>query len=78
MYLPPILYSVMRKRIRSHLAEGGPRPVAKSLVQVMRYLHCCPDQLLIHQLQLRIEGERMPVYDSLSYRILNLLQATML
>ena len=58
----------------AHLAEGDLRLVAIFGIQVMCQLNRLPHMPFIHQLQLPIVGEGMPVDTTLSYCILYSLQ----
>ena len=53
------------------LAECHLGQVAESSVQVMRELHGRPEQLLVHELHLGVEGEGVPVNDAVPDRILH-------
>lgn len=60
--------------VPAHLAEGDLRLVAIFGIQVVCQLNRLPHMPFIHQLQLPIVGEGMPVDDTLSYGILYSLQ----
>jgi len=60
--------------VPAHLAEGDLRLIAIFGIQVVCQLNRLPHMPFIHQLQLPIVGEGMPVDDTLSYGILYSLQ----